>query len=128
MQYRRPGFHPWVGKIPWRKEWQPTPVLLPGKFHGHRSLAGYSPWGRKELNMTERQTLSRFTHCNTQGSRHRSFRELIRLCKFQHFILTAQSTSMNGTLITTKINEESNFQKHYFLKERTSTINTLPKS
>src|SRR5574338_627821 len=37
---RRPGFDPWVRKIPWRRKWQPTPVLLPGKFHGWRSLAG----------------------------------------------------------------------------------------
>ena len=48
---RRTGFDPWVGKIPWRREWQPTPVFLPGKFHGQRSLAGYSPWYHKELNM-----------------------------------------------------------------------------
>ena len=38
---------PWVRKIPWRKKWQPTPVFLPGESHGQRSLAGYSPWGRK---------------------------------------------------------------------------------
>ena len=38
---------------PWRRKWQPTPVLLPEKFHGWRSLVGYSPWGRKELDMTE---------------------------------------------------------------------------
>ena len=37
----------------WRRKWQPTPVLLPGKFHGQRSLVGYSPWGCKELDMTE---------------------------------------------------------------------------
>ena len=49
----RPRFDPWVGKIPWRRKWQPTPVLLPGKFHGQRILVGYSPWGRKESNMTE---------------------------------------------------------------------------
>ena len=36
------------GKIPWRRKWQPTPVLLPGKSHRQRSLAGYSPWGHKE--------------------------------------------------------------------------------
>ena len=36
-------FDPWVGKIPWRRKWQPTPVFLPGKSHGERSLAGYSP-------------------------------------------------------------------------------------
>ena len=44
---------PWVGKIPWRRKWQPTPVLLPGKSHGWRSVVGYSPWGHKELDMTE---------------------------------------------------------------------------
>ena len=36
---------PWVGRIPWRREWQPTLVCLPGEFHGQRSLVGYSPWG-----------------------------------------------------------------------------------
>ena len=49
-----PGFDPWVGKIPWRRKWQPTPVLLPGESHGGRSLVGYSPWGRKESDTTER--------------------------------------------------------------------------
>ena len=43
-----------VGKIPWRREWQPTPVFLLGKFHGQRSLVGYSPSGCKELDTTER--------------------------------------------------------------------------
>ena len=38
-------FDPWVGKIPWRRAWQPTPVFLPGESHGQRSLVGYSPWG-----------------------------------------------------------------------------------
>ena len=46
-QYRRHRFNLWVGKIPWRRKWQPIPVFLPGKSHGHRSLAGYSPWGPK---------------------------------------------------------------------------------
>ena len=53
-QCRRCGFNLWVGKIPWRRKWQPTPVLLPGKFHGQRSLVGYSPWGCKESDTTER--------------------------------------------------------------------------
>ena len=44
---------PWVGKIPWRRKWQPTPVLLPGESHGLRILVGYSPWGRKESDTTE---------------------------------------------------------------------------
>ena len=46
---RRCEFDPCVGKIPWRRKWQPTLVFLPGKSHGQRSLAGYSLWGRKEL-------------------------------------------------------------------------------
>ena len=50
----RPGFDPWVGKILWRRKWQPTPILLPGKPHGWRSLVSYSPWGCKELDKTER--------------------------------------------------------------------------
>ena len=49
----RPGFNLWVGKIPWRRNWQPTPVLLPGEVHGERSLAGYSSWDCKELDTTE---------------------------------------------------------------------------
>jgi len=48
---RRHGFDPWVGKIPWRQKLQPTPVFFPGKFHGQRSLVGYSPWGHKESGM-----------------------------------------------------------------------------
>ena len=48
-----PGFDPWVGKIPWRRKWQPTPVFLLGESHGQRSLAGYSPRGCKESDRTE---------------------------------------------------------------------------
>ena len=47
------GSGPWVRKIPWRREWQPTSVFLPGESHGQRSLAGYSPWGCKESNTVE---------------------------------------------------------------------------
>ena len=46
-QFRRHRSHPWVGKIPWRREWQPTPVFLPGESCGQRSLVGYSPWGHR---------------------------------------------------------------------------------
>ena len=45
-------FNTWVGKIRWRRKWQPTPVFLSGKFHEQRSLGGYSPWGHKESDMT----------------------------------------------------------------------------
>ena len=47
----RHGFDPWVGEVPWKRKWQPTPVFLPEKFLGQSSLAGYSPWGRQDLNM-----------------------------------------------------------------------------
>ena len=52
-QHRRRRFSPWAEKIPWRRKWQPTPVSLPGKSHGQRSLMGCSPWGRKESDVTE---------------------------------------------------------------------------
>ena len=48
LKYGRPGFDPWIGKIPWKREWLPTLVFLPGEIHGQRSLVGYSPWDSKE--------------------------------------------------------------------------------
>ena len=51
-KHERWGFDPWVGKIPWRRAWQPTPVFLPGEFHGQGSLVGYRPWGQKESDRT----------------------------------------------------------------------------
>ena len=48
-QCRRLRFHPWVGKIPWKSKWQPTPIFFPGKSHGQGSLAGYSPRGHKRV-------------------------------------------------------------------------------
>jgi len=47
----------WVGKILWRRKWQHNPVFLPGESHGQRNLVGYSPWGHKESDITERLTL-----------------------------------------------------------------------
>ena len=49
----------WVGKIPWRRKWQPTPVFVLEKSLGQRSLAGYSPWGSKESDMTEHASYSK---------------------------------------------------------------------
>ena len=49
---REAQFDLWIRKIPWRKEWQPTPVFLPGEFHGWRRLEGYSSRGHKESDMT----------------------------------------------------------------------------
>ena len=67
QQCRRPGLNHWVGKIPWSRECQPTPVFLSGEFHGQRSLAGYSPWGLEEWDTTER-----LTHSAAESERFRS--------------------------------------------------------
>jgi len=63
LKCRRPGFDPWVGKIPWRRAWLPTPVFLPGEFYGQRSLVGCSPWGCKESDRAECLT------CTYNGSK-----------------------------------------------------------
>ena len=57
-------FQSWVRKIPWRRAWQPTPVLLPGKSHGQRNLVGYSPWSCEESDTTE-ATEHTHTHIHT---------------------------------------------------------------
>ena len=49
----RPGFNPWFKKIPWRREWLPTPVCLPGEFHGQGCLVEYSPWCHKDSGASE---------------------------------------------------------------------------
>ena len=56
-RHRRCRFDPWVGKIPWRRKWRPTPVFLPEKSHGQKSLAGYSPGGLRESDMTEKLSM-----------------------------------------------------------------------
>ena len=61
-RWKRCGFDPWVGKIRCSRKWQPAPLFLPGKFHGQRSLAGYSPWGYKELDMIEQLTYTYDTY------------------------------------------------------------------
>ena len=68
-QCRRPGFHPWIGKTAWRREWWlPTPVFLPGEFHGQRSLVGYSPWGHEESDMTEWLHFHFLLSCTGEGN------------------------------------------------------------
>ena len=52
------ALNPWVGKIPWRRDWLLTPGFLPGESYGQRSLVGYNPWDHKESDMTEQLTLS----------------------------------------------------------------------
>ena len=97
-RYKRHGFDPWVGKSPWRRAWQPTPVFMPRESRGQRSLVGYSPWGCKESDRTE-PTLA-CTHIQ-----YLSFSVwLISLsimsqnpccCKWQNFILFYHSCNYN---------------------------------
>ena len=61
-RHKRHGFNPWVRKIPWRSKQQPL-LFLPGKSYGQRNLVGYSPWGHKESDMTERPR----THSHPQS-------------------------------------------------------------
>ena len=68
MLFRSHKFDPWVGKIPWRRKWQPTLLFLPGKSHGHRSLPNYSPWCCKESDTTEQLTHTH-THTHTHTRR-----------------------------------------------------------
>ena len=79
-QCRRRGFDPWVGKIPWRRKWQPTPVFLPGKSHGQRSLAGYSPWGSKELSTAKWRSARARTHARAHTHTH------THTCRFSHWL------------------------------------------
>ena len=67
-QCKRCGFSPWVRKILWRREWQPTPVFLPRESHGQRSLVGYSPRGHKESDTTERLHFQFSLSCIGEGN------------------------------------------------------------
>ena len=63
--HKRCWFDPWIRKISWRRKWQRTPIFLPGKYHGQRSLVGYSPRGPKELDTTEQLIDWAHTHTRT---------------------------------------------------------------
>ena len=60
---RRHGFDPWVREIPWRRKWQPTPIVVQGKSHGQKSLAGYSPWVHKEWDTERLSTAQCYLVC-----------------------------------------------------------------
>ena len=66
-RYRRGRFDPWVRKIPWRRKWQTTPVFLPGKPHGQRSLVGYSLWGHKERLSMNACIFQKFSFCKRRA-------------------------------------------------------------
>ena len=109
------GSIPGLGKIPWRRQWQPIPVLLPGKSHGQRSLAGYSPQSCKESNMTEhagvqptpKQGVGVGGLCSTflrAEWLHTLFGVLHRICLFSlnyFFIPVWGHTDVNGCLFYT---------------------------
>ena len=73
---RRGGFNPWVGKILWRRKWQPPPVFLPGRAHGQKSLAGYSPLVHKVRHdlVTKQQIIYTLTHSGTYYRHKHIFR------------------------------------------------------
>ena len=75
-QCRRCRFHPWVGKILWRRKWQPTPVFLPRKSHGQRCLVGGSPWGHEKSDMTDHA----HTHYSYQTMNNSSHKGSLLLC------------------------------------------------
>ena len=83
-QFRRHGFDPWVGKIPWRRKWQPTPVFLSGKSHGQRSLVGYSPQRCKELDIT--QPLNNNKKKTEKGKVFYKYETLALLCNYNTFL------------------------------------------
>jgi len=73
------GFDPWIGKIPWKRAWQPSPVFLPGESHGPRNVVGYSPWGCKESDMSEQITGETQKSIYTNGlQRSADFRNFFR--------------------------------------------------
>ena len=105
-QWRRQGFNLWVRKIPWSSKWQPTPVFLPGEYHGQRSLVGYSPCGCKRVRLdsvNKQQQKSNKTcilplHLGTRFERllSQSCFPLMYLC-WQDEILEGKSTSLLST-------------------------------
>ena len=86
LQCRRRGFNPWVGKIPRRRAWQPTPVFLPGEPHGQRLPEGYSPHGCKESDTTEETE-----HARTQGTGFHV--PQLRVCRLRQKVPQATATT-----------------------------------
>ena len=115
LQCRRLGFDPWVGKVPWRREWPPTPVFLPRESHGQRSLAGYSPWGCKESDTTEQLTLS-LTPLNLSCDHFSQlpvinlFNSLILICMYSENVLNT-SYYISGSHLGIKDAKVNKIQK-----------------
>ena len=112
LQCGRPEFDPWVGKITWRRKWQPTPVLLPEKSHGWRSLVGYSPRGCKESDTTEWLHFLFFFSCLSPSIYHKHYPSTTSL-KIQCSVRILQGPSL---LIAEKtMTREWSLAHHLFL-------------
>ena len=131
LQWGRPGFNPWVGKIPWRRKWVPTPVLLPGKSHGWRSMVGHSPWGHKESDTTE-QLHFHFSTCGTMEWNQFISEVLSRTNlargKGQWSLLLILSASLRGTgcPLTSSSKERMAFETQVWGLERLPGCAPLP--
>ena len=99
-------FDPWVRKIPWRRKWQLTPVFLPGKSHGQRSLVGYSPWGQKESHGVENTHIhilraeppsSEQKYQSRDRHTQHSHRHLIQILPLTHTHTHTQLDALEGT-------------------------------
>ena len=104
-RHKRLGLDPWVGKIPWRRAWQPSPVFLPRESYGQRSLVGYSPWGRKESDTTE-STYHAFMRSKC-SPRPRIANHTCGLCEMQNLRPTElESTFEQVSHVHTEFGEE----------------------
>jgi len=92
LQCRRTVFDPWLGKIPWRRKWQPTAAFLPGEFHGRRSLVGYSPRGHTESGTTEWLTL-----CDTNNVLLCTWRLMVYLQSCVHCVTEVTNPNQKNT-------------------------------
>ena len=119
-QCRKRRFDPWIGKIPWRRKWQPTPVFLPGKSHGQRSLVGFSPWGCKESDTSEQLN----THVHTlekmpsSGKTSRGLGQVLPQCCLPHVFYVELYLSLVYTyyplyLFNFSLSTHTKIDKHY---------------
>ena len=121
MRHERCWLSPWVGTIPWKKAWKPTPVFLLGEPHGQRNLAGYSPWGYKELDTIEQ--LSTHTHTHTHTSREKEIlrknqKELLEIRNTVNEMKNAFEELISGIgMIEERISEFEDISKETFKTE-----------
>ena len=107
---RRYEFSPWVGKIPWRGKWQPTPVFLPGKSRGQRSLVGYSSWGCKESDTTEQLNWTEDITPTLRGGKNTQK-------NYTKKIVTTQITTVVGSLTQARypgVRSQVYLRKHHY--------------